>query len=434
MDIKFVKGSKRKLRSKFKDSKLAERVLDRLQIAVPHLKFGDWRVSNRKNNDLSDVVEKDQRRRLHIKIAADSLMVESSCHRHDQKVVSSKDKFFLKFLSDESSKILAGKDFSLTNYGAEAVSNYLTSFFKLDAPPLPIFHFLRGISQQTYENQRIPYGIIIIPNEKSSVDDESLVSASENKRIKHLTDGYSTAFLLDGKGKLIGIEALPIVVEKGASSRRRPNWFANIAKMASDKKGIGIALNRNGDILVAIDGKLAFSQRSGIWKRWDHAEIIRLLQTLPRFEGQPWDFTDVLTYIYQVSLDLSFRRSGGLFVILQKRADKKHLLSPKEEVGSSKKEKVDCALDECLKNLKIYDQGRQLTADLASLDGAIVIDRNGNLVSYGQVLRIANRGGSGEQGARTRAAAVSSKYGLAIKISSDGDISFYAEGDKKFEI
>ncbi len=101
---------------------------------------------------------------------------------------------------------------------------------------------------------------------------------------------------------------------------------------------------------------------------------------------------------------------------------------------SESKPAIDRALDLWLGNRKLHNWERQLVVDIASLDGATVIDRNGNLISYGQILRISNVGGAGEQGARTRAARAGSKYGLAIKISADGDISFYADGEKKFEI
>lgn len=435
MRIKLEKGSRKRLNSALPNPKLAERILDRYQSAVPHLQFTSWKVLRTNPNTQSGVFEQNQRRKLRVCIVSTNLTFETFCSRHGNKVLSTEDRKFLKCLSEESANVLTnGTDSSLANYGAESVANFIKDKFKLQESPLSMFHFLRGISQQTYENQRIPYGVIILPHSESQNISAALVSASENKRFKHLSDGYSTVFLVDSRGNLLGIEAMPFAEDKGASSRRRPIWFANLAEMAGKKKGIGVALNRNGDILVAVQGKLAFSQRSGVWKRWDHTEIIRILQSLPRLKGKPYDFTDVLTYIYQVSLDLSFRRSGGLFVILGKKNDKKFLLSSKEEIGSGNKENIDQELDKSLSNRKIYLQKRQLTADLASLDGAIVIDRNGNLISYGQVLRITNRGGSGEQGARTRAATVASKYGLAIKVSSDGDMSFYADGNKKFEI
>jgi len=42
--------------------------------------------------------------------------------------------------------------------------------------------------------------------------------------------------------------------------------------------------------------------------------------------------------------------------------------------------------------------------------------------------------GAAEQGARTRAAYAASREGVALKISADGDISFFRSGKKQFEI
>jgi hypothetical protein len=228
--------------------------------------------------------------------------------------------------------------------------------------------------------------------------------------------------------------ALPLSENVGKAARRRPSWLGNLADAAKEQQGAGVALTRNGDLLIAMHGKLAFSQRAGTWKRWDHGAILDILKSIGTFRGKPYDLVSVLTFLYQVSLDLSFRRCGGLFVVLQRRDDADKLLSRKEKLGAPKKSPAERALDKSLGRRKIHTHMRQLIADVSCLDGAAVTDRNGNLISYGQVLRLAKVGGAGEQGARTRAARAGSKFGVAIKVSADGDIAFYADGTKRFEI
>jgi DNA integrity scanning protein DisA with diadenylate cyclase activity len=66
---------------------------------------------------------------------------------------------------------------------------------------------------------------------------------------------------------------------------------------------------------------------------------------------------------------------------------------------------------------------------LASLDGAIVVDREGRLLAAGAILRHPqsdelSQGGFIE-GARTTAATAASKFGPVLKVSEDGEITFY---------
>ncbi|UTE77218.1 diadenylate cyclase [Rossellomorea sp. KS-H15a] len=68
---------------------------------------------------------------------------------------------------------------------------------------------------------------------------------------------------------------------------------------------------------------------------------------------------------------------------------------------------------------------------LASIDGAILLDSYFNLLSYGEIINNnINQANSKIQfrGARTTAAMNASKFGLAIKVSEDGDISVFEDG------
>ncbi len=440
MDIKFKKGSKQRLKAARKiNLSVVTRVLNRIQMAVPHLTFKEWTVIKARTDDVSGAVDTDERRRqLRVMIVADNLYIESYCYKEEASVISADDHSFLNDLATEAGNLIKQSgttESSLADFGTYSVAEALKRNYQFIKSPLPILQFLRSISQQTYENQRISYGIIVWPSAPTSNSaTDLLISAADNKRYIHLSDGYATSILLDGGGSLIGLEPLRSADNLGKAARRRPFWLANLAENAEGKKGIGIALTRQGDILVAQNGKLSYSQRAGVWKRWDHSAIVKKLQTIGKFEGKPHDFASVLTFLYQISLDLSFRRSGGLFVVLRTKKNARKLLSIREQAGSLTKGNIDIAMDRWLQRLKIHSWARQLATDIASLDGAIVIDRNGNLISYGQVLKIAGVSAGGAQGARTRAAMAGSKYGIALKVSADGDISFYAGGEKRFEI
>lgn len=237
MNIMFHKGSRNRLRNaNGLSATMVERVIERIQLAVPHLDFEPWRVERK--TDEAQVGAFDttpQRRRLRVSFIVEGLYFEGHCYKVEKNVVSSEDHEFLKHLALEAQEFLrqSGKvEGSLADFGSRAVSYSLEQTHKLPKSPLPLFQFLRGISQQTYENQRISYGIIISSKDHFPKVKESLVTAADNKRFKHLSDGYSTAFLVDGNGYLVGLEALPLAANKFEAARRRPSWLSNLAEIA----------------------------------------------------------------------------------------------------------------------------------------------------------------------------------------------------------
>jgi DNA integrity scanning protein DisA with diadenylate cyclase activity len=76
-------------------------------------------------------------------------------------------------------------------------------------------------------------------------------------------------------------------------------------------------------------------------------------------------------------------------------------------------------------------------AALASLDGAIVMDRAGCLLAAGAILRhpaTAELEDSGAvEGARTTAALAASRFGPVLKVSEDGIITFF-DGERVWDI
>jgi hypothetical protein len=73
---------------------------------------------------------------------------------------------------------------------------------------------------------------------------------------------------------------------------------------------------------------------------------------------------------------------------------------------------------------------------LASLDGATVLDRDGNVLAAGAILRHppgdAEFGGRVE-GARTTAALTASRFGPVLKVSEDGIVTFF-DGERHWDV
>lgn len=87
-----------------------------------------------------------------------------------------------------------------------------------------------------------------------------------------------------------------------------------------------------------------------------------------------------------------------------------------------------------LNGRRTIDLRPALLRTLAVIDGAVVMDKGGDLLAFGAILRHHNEGGAmpgqgPEGGGRTAAALAASRYGRALKISEDGIISFYEKGN-----
>src|SRR5262249_16926291 len=131
----------------------------------------------------------------------------------------------------------------------------------------------------------------------------------------------------------------------------------------------------------------------------------------------------VVRSIYRVALDVSFRRSGGLFVLLRSQGNRHKLIIPGDGIGDKKREQVYEIFDATLGDANVRTMSRTVLTEIAGLDGGVVLDNKGRILAYGAVLKASGRF-SPSEGSRTKAAISASRYGIAVKVSADGDIVF----------
>jgi DNA integrity scanning protein DisA with diadenylate cyclase activity len=102
-----------------------------------------------------------------------------------------------------------------------------------------------------------------------------------------------------------------------------------------------------------------------------------------------------------------------------------------DAIGDNNRGTTDREFDAFLNDHTIQSLPRAVAVELASLDGAVVLDNSGRILAYGAVLQPKKAGKlRGTEGSRTKAAIGASNYGLAVKVSSDGDISVYSKGSE----
>lgn len=299
-----------------------------------------------------------------------------------------------------------------------------------------IFKELHKITEQTYENKSLTFGIVI--SEKYPDYEGKLSFPSdffEKKKYKLLSDGFNTTYVLNPKGYLYSLEEIREGKEKHGK-HYYPEWLAHLAQK-SKGKSIGIGLTKAGDIVVTQGGSLKYTYHAGGWRYWNHRYYVQYLRGMAKAKG--WtsnkQLGSVLTAIYRASLNISFRKTGGLFLVLKNKKDKYKVVRRGDAINDAKRDDLDNILDRSLPGKTIQKIQTSVISELAGIDGAIVVTREGSLLAYGAILDSSlKKGIKGTEGSRTKAAIKASHFGLAVKISSDGDIDAYSDSDNLLTI
>lgn len=311
------------------------------------------------------------------------------------------------------------------------VAEHVKAHHKLTTSVSTILHALHTLSGQSYENKALTFGCILSGKTPRRTPFARFPEDFlETKRYKALSDGFRTAYCVSDAGGMTDFIDLDRFPGRALTEKNYyPDWAEPIARTSRSGR-CGIALSRQGDILIFDEGTLRFTYRYGQWQYWNHTHLINLLRDVARAQRVPPDILGrVVGTIYRVSLDVSFRRCGGLFVILHNRRRLHDIVNNGDAIGDPKRNAADRDFDSVIQGRKIQSLARAVVAELASLDGAVVLANSGEILAYGAVLQPRKRGPlRGTEGSKTKAAIGASKYGLAVKISADGAISVYHKG------
>jgi hypothetical protein len=290
-----------------------------------------------------------------------------------------------------------------------------------------LFSTLHKLAEQTYENRALTFGCILDHAAPSAAPVVFPRDFLDTKKYRALSDGFRTAYYLSGLGQLIDFVDLDGFDGRELSGKHfYPAWAEPMARASRDRK-CGVALSRQGDLLVFDEGTLRFTYRNGHWQYWNHSHLVRLLRDRARAQNVAPSFLGYLIgEIYRSALDISFRRSGGLFVILRNKANLHMIVRSGDAINERGRSRADAAFDWAVGGKAV---ARSVIVELASLDGAVVLNNSAAILAYGAVLRPRKLGHvRGSEGSRTKAAIGASFYGLAVKVSSDGDITVYHRG------
>lgn len=318
-------------------------------------------------------------------------------------------------------------------FDEQVIIDHLLEHHGLDLDLNEVLNAIHKLAEQTYENKSLAFGAILdpalyFPDCGGPIFPQELFSS---KKYKALSDGFRTAYHVSTCGHLVNFVDLAAFRKKKKLTARHhfPEWLEDLAGASRDRC-CGIALSQQGDILLLDEGSLRFSYRYGHWHYWNHSHLTGLLSDRARAQHvAPRDIGEIVRSIYRAALDVSFRRTGGMFVLLRNKQKLDQIVPRGDELGSSTKGGADAEFDGLLQGKKVQSLPRRILVELASLDGAVVVANSGNILAFGSVLQPKKKGRlKGTEGSRTKAAIGASHYGLVLKISADGDITVYHDG------
>jgi hypothetical protein len=242
-----------------------------------------------------------------------------------------------------------------------------------------------------------------------------------------------TVFLADGDGRLLDIIDIDRWSRQLCPDRilevPGANAYQPHARATFERHSVCVVLSPSRDIKVFAEGAEVFSFHSAAW---------HLLDLKAKYElwADSVMNASLARKLFQVSLDLADAREGALFVVLRDPHDAApQLVAPADRLdiagfdlpgtrAVSRREILHV-----LEGRTVTDLDPSVLSTLASLDGAIVVDREGRLLAAGAILRHPQSDELSQEGfiegARTTAAMAASKFGPVLKVSEDGEITFY---------
>ncbi len=313
-----------------------------------------------------------------------------------------------------------------------------------------VIELLRVAALSSYENRIISTGVLLLSSREDPCRPSAAVKAAAPSYSESLTsirsfyrlaDGVSTVFLANSEGQLLDI----IDVERwGRTAGGTPpppvtcaSRYRSHARATQRHGHVCAILSPSREIKIFADGVEMFAFRGAEWHLLD-------LQAKYRIWSEAVGNETLALRLFQLALDLADLREGALFVVVRTPADIGELVTSGDRLdlpmASPSTPDMPSRRDllHLLEGRSVTELDASVLAALASLDGATVVTRDGQLLAAGAILRhlpaddLAN-GGEIVEGARTSAALSASRFGPVLKVSEDGNITFF-DGERVWDI
>jgi hypothetical protein len=274
-------------------------------------------------------------------------------------------------------------------------------------------------SARTYEGRKPTFTIVVDFDNRQPVQASHplITDFLDNDFFAPLSNGVESGVLVSCTGALI--EYMDFVINSTDVNTFAPARFISVANCAEAQK-IGLTLTNNGEVLIFKDQKLFFSKRNGEWNYYNDDSTLKTM---------PGASIDVKKAMYETILDVSFSRTGGCLVAIP-YAMRKELIKDDGNSDESVVKRDDLlenptciksrVISRLIRGRKFHELSRAMRKELVGIDGATIIQYQGEILAVGAIVKIS---GGSVGGGRLAATMTLAPYGTAIKISADGMVA-----------
>ncbi len=299
---------------------------------------------------------------------------------------------------------------------------------------------LRISSSTTYENRRIETGALLFGPHRDPchlpppLPAGALGYASEltaSRSFHRLCDGLQTVALVDSEGRLVEIVDVAEWAKPYAGyDLPVPSATRFEAHARSTLCGghVCLVLTPNGEVKIFAEGAEVFRFLDGRWRLTDSAERYSVFEDAVGVA--------LATRLFRTALNLAEDRRGGLFVVLRDGVDASRLIRPGDLLSAEGAARPGgkAQFHYLLRGARVLDLPPSVLESVARVDGAIVLDRDSRVLTFGAILLASSDDADAVEGGRTTAAMAASHYGDVLKVSEDGIVSYYSKGCCCWEI
>ncbi|MBC7388047.1 MAG: hypothetical protein H7329_02440 [Opitutaceae bacterium] len=284
-----------------------------------------------------------------------------------------------------------------------------------------LFDILNSLDKwaiRTYEGKKVTFSLTI---DFAKDDEPNNLYPCINKIMEEdfsalLSNSVESSLYVSSKGALLGYKNL---TESTQNVSYAPQKFHSFACSATEEK-LAITLTTNGEILIFQHKTLIFSKRRGIWNYFNHEPVMKRIAGNSKYTEPA-----ATKAIYETVLDVSFSRTGGCIGFIRstdvKKMIEKHVIKDEDIISKGISVKSQ-ALKRLINGKKFQQLNRTLRKEILAIDGATIVDFDGNVIAAGAIIQI-KAGSTG--GGRLAATKTLAEYGSAIKISADGMVRGY---------
>jgi hypothetical protein len=318
---------------------------------------------------------------------------------------------------------------------------------------------LRVAALSTYENRRLSTGALLLgtDHDPAAPDRSNTEGAPQfNSRLtaikgfNRLCDGVQTLFLVDHHGKLLRMADIERWADdvQGTEPPAHPCPRPYLSHARATRSGghVCLVLTPSQEIKVFAEGAMHFSLSDARWRLLDIPSKFASWREAVGRTTPP----GLALWLFQAALNLSEARTGALLVVVRDPARSiQELIAPDdrmtEEVAADDPHDPENlsprlakrALHHAVRGASLCDLEPAVLEAIAGIDGAVAVDQEGRLLTFGAILRIAPdvlQMVRSVQGARTLAALAASQHGPVLKVSQDGYLTMFLKGRRVWEL